>query len=728
MHDSTRRVPEALQLSEFLRIVKGRKLLVFGVVLTCVLAAVAVTSLMPRWYEAVATLRVEKPESDVALFRAKGPSPFDANFVASQVEILRESEKIHGVVADRLDLDRRIARMIGYPGSLPRTDTLRILRRDMLKVEVRPRTDSIDIRVSAKDGAEPSAPALAAEIANAIAREYEQDRLDFATSDQTAAIEKLREELVRQEGIVREQRDEVERLRRQYDISGVDLATRQTQSEVETLRQMERTLSALKVDAMARKTRFERIREIPLDERIRVINAELIPDRNIQDLLQAYLLAEQTVARLEQRLGGAHPDLVAARENHARLRSQLDALLSGYEKSLEIAWQEAQSRVDAMVEQLDIARSQQIESANSRFRPFEESMKRLEDSEYLLRSMRNSLRQREVDFKVPARASELLQAATPPVRPSRPNWPLNVALSLVLGGLLAVATAYLMEFVDTSFRSVEDIERKLGLPVLGVVGRNSELVGPANYNAPQAEPYRVIQTNIELARRQGDAQVLAVQSAGPGEGKSTTLHNLAAVMGIAGLRVLIVDSDLRRPSQHTLFRIPRGVGLTEVLQGTLPLDEALRPSGLPNVSLMCSGVHPSSALSLLHGPRLAEVVAELRKRFDKVLLDSPPAIGISDSAVLARQADAVIFVLEHRRNPQSMTQRACQVIQSVGGRLLGVVLNRVPSGGDADYNYYTSNYHYYRDIEAAEAPSADNPKPPTLPQGQPGGMRGRASL
>jgi hypothetical protein len=223
--------------------------------------------------------------------------------------------------------------MIGYPGSLPRTDTLRILRRDMLKVEVRPRTDSIDIRVSAKDGAEPSAPALAAEIANAIAREYEQDRLDFATSDQTAAIEKLREELVRQEGIVREQRGRG---------GAPATAVRHFRRRPGHPPDPERGGNAPPDGTHAQRAEgrrhgpqdpFERIREIPLDERIRVINAELIPDRNIQDLLQAYLLAEQTVARLEQRLGGAHPDLVAARENHARLRSQLDALLSGYEKS-----------------------------------------------------------------------------------------------------------------------------------------------------------------------------------------------------------------------------------------------------------------------------------------------------------------------------------------------------------------------------------------------------------
>lgn len=724
MNDSSRRAPEAIQLSEFLKIIRSRKLLVAGVVFACLLTAIAVTSVMPRWYEAVATLRVEKPEADVALFRAKGPMPFDANFIASQVEILRESEKIHGAVADKLDLDRKIARMIGYPGALPRVETLRRLRNEMLTVDVRPRTDSIDIRVMAMEGAEPSAPELAAAIANAIAGEYEADRIAFATSDQTAAIQKLEEELVRQESLVSALRDEVERLRAVYGISGVDLTTRQTQSEVETLRQMERTLSALKVDAMARRTRYERIREIPLEERFRVINAELVPDRNIQDLLQAYLVAEQDVVLLSQRLGEQHPDLIGARETRAHLRRQLDALLIGYEKSLEIAWQESQSRVDAMEEQLGISRKQQIESAGSRLRPFEDAMKRLEDSEYLLRSMRNSLREREVDFQVPARASELLQAANPPLRPSKPNWFLNVLLALVMGSLLGVGAAYLMEFFDTSLRTVDDIERKLSLSVLGVVGRTANLVEAENYNGFQAEPYRVIQTNIELARKQADASVIVFQSAGPGEGKSTTLHNLAAVVGIAGQRVLIIDSDLRRPSQHTMFGLPKDDGLTELLQGNLTFDAAVKKTNLPNVSFIPSGRNSSTALNLLHGKRLREILAEARGRFDKVFLDSPPAIGISDAAVLAREADAVVFVLQHRRNPQSMTQRARQVIENVGGRILGVVLNQVPADGGEDYNYYTSNYHYYRTSEPPRDPAGGK----TRTRNAPPALRGRSSL
>ncbi len=348
-----------------------------------------------------------------------------------------------------------------------------------------------------------------------------------------------------------------------------------------------------------------------------------------------------------------------------------------------------------MNNQLKLARVDQILDAQSKMRPFEEAVNRLRDEENLLQTFRLTLRQREIDFQAPKRTIEILNQAVPSLRPHKPNWLINLFLAIVGGIMLGVGAAFMVEFFDTSFRSIEDMERKLQLPILGVISRKLILLGQNNFSSFEAEPYRVIQTNMELAREGKKGGVLVVQSAGPGEGKSTTLYNLAVAMALTGQKVLVIDSDLRRPTQHHLFNTPKTPGLLDCLTGASQATEAVVATQYPNLKLLPSGQGKHISLGLLHGKQMASLLEEYSLHFDKILLDSPPVIGISDSSLLASLADGVIFIVQHRRNPQTMTLRAKQIIENVNGHILGVVLNQVPDSGDEDYNYYTSNYYYY---------------------------------
>jgi polysaccharide biosynthesis transport protein len=278
----------------------------------------------------------------------------------------------------------------------------------MLRVESQRSSSLIDINVYAQD------PVLAAEIANEVARVYSDDRISQATSQQTEGMAQLRKELADQEEAVRKQRDAVEKLRKDLNISGVDLNVKYSDMEIETLRQMQNSLIALRVDAIGRKTRWERFKSIPVEDRMGLVNSELIPDQNIQNLLQAYLIADQKVTQLKARLGEAHPDLVSAIENRAKIKEQLEALLRGYESGLENSYKEAEARVDELESQLAKAKVEQILSARDRMRPFEEAAQRLDDETRLYTTLRLTLRQREIDFQVPKRTIEILNTAEPP--------------------------------------------------------------------------------------------------------------------------------------------------------------------------------------------------------------------------------------------------------------------------------------------------------------------------
>jgi capsular exopolysaccharide synthesis family protein len=698
MASPTSFIQESATLNDFVGLLRLRKTLVLLVLGLVVATTAGVTALLPKWYLATAEIRVEKPESEMKLFQSQNNSYYDPYFIQDQFEIIQSKKIVYSVIKD-LDLDSVFGKQLNDGQPLPDDLTYNYILDKMLRVESRRATSLIEINVYARE------PKLAADIANDIARVYSDDRINLATSDQREGLAELQKELEKQEQVVVAQRDRVEKLRKQFEISGVDLNQRYSDMEIETLRQMQNSLIALRVDAIGRKTRWERFKSIPPAERRNLVNTELITDPNIQNLLQAYLVSEQNVVKLRARLGPAHPDLISAVDTSRKIQQQLDSQLQGYEESLEMAYKEADARVTELERQLGQAKVDQILSARERMRPFEEAANKLEDEQRLLTTLTLTLRQRQIDFKVPKKTIEKLNIAEAARFASKPNWALNLVFALVFGCILGVGSAVLVEYFDTSFRNVADVETKLNLPVLGVIPFTREPTQVHEPASPEGEPFRVLQTNLNLALRAGQPTALVIFSAGPGEGKSTTLRQLALSMVAAGERVLVVDSDVRRPTQHRLARLAREPGLTDVLLNKLPWTEAIRREGPGSPDLLPAGAAAGVTLSLLYANKLRELVAEFRTRYDKILFDSPPIIGVSDASVLASIVDGAVLLIQHRRNPASMVLRAQQIIDGLKAPIIGVILSQVPTGTGEDYGYYTSNYSYYSHDESGAAPA-----------------------
>jgi succinoglycan biosynthesis transport protein ExoP len=690
---------ESASLADFLQILRQRKALIALILALVVITAITVTAFLPRWYLSTTKVRVEKPEGEVKLFQAQTNNSYDPYFLQDQFKIM-QSEKILYPVIERLGLNAKLAPLLGATTALPSPITYRYVLDKMLRVESQRSSSLIEINVFSQE------PQLAADIANEIARTYSEDRIALATSDQREGLAHLRKEMVSQEQVVTRQRDAVEKLRKDLNISGVDLNARYSDLEIETLRQMQNTLIALSVDAIGRKTRWERFKSIPAEDRSTMVNSELIPDPNIQNLLQAYLVADQKVTQSKARLGEAHPDLISAVENRAKVKEQLDSQLKGYENALEIAYKEAEARVAELKGQLAQAKVDQILSARDRMRPFEESAQKLEEEQRLATTLRLTLRQREIDFQVPKKTIEILNQAEPARFPSKPNWMLNITFAFLFGGVFAVGVAVMLEYFDTSFRNVADVETRLRLAVLGVIPFSRDT---RNEDDPaELEPFRVLHTNLNLALKPGQPHSLVLFSAGPGEGKSTTLNRLARLMGSSGERVVLIDSDLRRPTQHRLMDRPKEPGLAELILAKKTLAEVTQKEVAQGLDFIPSGGLPGFTLGLIHGNRLRELIAELKQRYDKVVFDSPPIIGVSDASVLASAVDGAVLLIQHRRNPQSMVLRAQQIVESLKTPLLGVVLNQVPGNAGGDYGYYTSNYAYYSDGSGAKSKRSES--------------------
>jgi polysaccharide biosynthesis transport protein len=205
----------------------------------------------------------------------------------------------------------------------------------------------------------------------------------------------------------------------------------------------------------------------------------------------------------------------------------------------------------------------------------------------------------------------------------------------------------------------------------------------------------VLRTNILFSQKDPKRNTLTVVSGGPGEGKSTTLFNLATMFAQNGQRVLIVDSDLRRPSLHKILKVSNSIGLTNFLLKQNSLEEVIQTSPVPTLDFLPSGKLPSSSLGILSSAQMKELIRDLKRRYDWVFFDSPPMMGVSDASILASEVDMVLQVIQYRRYPQPMTIRAKQMIEKVGGNLLGIVLNNISMATDENYYYYSGYYYDY---------------------------------
>ena len=314
-----------------------------------------------------------------------------------------------------------------------------------------------------------------------------------------------------------------------------------------------------------------------------------------------------------------------------------------------------------------------------------------------------------MEMAMPRQAVSVKQVAEPPAFPARPRIALNLALGALFGLILGVGLAFFIEYLDTSVKTMEDVENLLGVPVLAIIPKNIKLLHEEPGDAPDAEAYRILRTNIEFNRKSPDANTISLVSGGPGEGKSTTIANLAFISAQGGYSTLIVDADLRRPVQHTFFRLDNKIGLTNYLTTDMPLEDVIVPTKVENLSLLPSGILPSDAVGILNSQRMSDLIAELKARYDIIFFDSPPMLGVSDASVLASEVDETIIVVQHRRFPRTMLTRVKQAILGVGGNVLGVVLNNV----DLRHDQNLLLLHELLRLLSTAWRSAEKRRPPT---------------
>lgn len=376
-------------------------------------------------------------------------------------------------------------------------------------------------------------------------------------------------------------------------------------------------------------------------------------------------------------------------ERYTQLRQELQAEIAATEQDTAAAQQVLQRLGDG---ETDRAERVRLQSLLDRYQATYSS---------LLRST-EELRLSEVE----STDNILLTApALTPQNPVRPRVLFNTLLAAIVGAMLAVGAAFLIEYLDDTIKTPDDILAWTGLPTLGAVVMAEDVTAThypttlTNPRSPAAEAYRGLRTNLQFSSVDKPLHTLLVTSAVPNEGKSTTAVNLAVVAAQMGQRVVLVDADLRRARLHRTFQLPNSVGVTTALlqQGDGWRDD-LRTTSLPGLQLLSSGPIPPNPAELLGSARMGDLLAQLAQAADLVIIDSPPLLAVSDALLLAQQVDGILLVASAGETRLGMLVQAVQRLETVGLRPLGVVLNKLTQRTSSYYyTYYYDYAHRYED-------------------------------
>ncbi len=288
------------------------------------------------------------------------------------------------------------------------------------------------------------------------------------------------------------------------------------------------------------------------------------------------------------------------------------------------------------------------------------------------------------------------------VTPANPISPKPMQTALLAGGIGLLVTAgfgFLVEFLDDTIKTPDEVKEILELPVIGLIGelrKKSKDEKLGNYVAfhprsPVSEAFRALRTNLEYSSVDEPLRSILVTSAGESEGKTTVATNLAIVLAQSGKRVLLMDSDMRRPNVHAQFSIHNRVGLSDLVRGRLTLEDVVRV--LPevnNLDIITSGGLPPNPAELLGSERMRNIIEEMKSIYDVIILDSPPML-VSDAQILSTRTDGVIFVIVPGNTHSVAAKRPLEELQRINANLLGVVMNRIPRNRD----YYYGGYNYY---------------------------------
>jgi|HubBroStandDraft_6_1064221.scaffolds.fasta_scaffold00402_5 succinoglycan biosynthesis transport protein ExoP len=729
-------------LREYMRVLIKRKWMVIAVI-SGIFMAVAVASLRQTpIYEAVGQIVVNKADSNVITFKDSMPvmDYYDQSDLDTEVRIL-QSDLMALQVIRQLNLDKRPefgghsdqkqANLVADPlqTDSSRTSALLGAFRGNLHVTLIPNTRIIEIHYNSTD------PQLAASTVNTLAATYVEQNFKTKFESTMQASDWLSKQLVDLQMKVETSQEKLVRYQKDHEILGIDDKQNIT---TEKLDEVNKEMTLAESDRMQKEAVYRQTQSNDPD----AIAAAIVSDTTgngspAGSLIMDKLRGQQgdlklQIADLSTQFGPSYPKIAQLNNQLKEVDRQLQSETNKAVDHLKGQYQAALQRENMLRESFE-KQKQEANKLNESAIEYSILKRDLDSNRTLYEGLLEKLKEAGVTAGLRSNNFRIINAARVPMSPSEPNIPRNLAFALVLGVISGVGLAFVLENMDNTVRTPEQATALSALPSLGMIPLGSksanhgaagkrlaltaskEAVETVTQIRPQsqmAESYRALRTSLLLSNLGAPPKVIMVTSARPQEGKTTTSINTAIVLAQKGVRVLLMDADLRRPSVHkTLGMGPRS-GLSNVLTGSATLQQTITISPiLPNLFIMPAGTPPPNPAELLASANMRELITELRGMYDHIVIDTPPTLSVTDAVVLSPTADATILVIRSGQTTKQALRRARDILMQVNAHVAGVLLNAVDLTSP-DYYYYYEYQGKYGQYYQEDPPGAGNDAEP----------------
>jgi exopolysaccharide transport family protein len=731
-------------LREYMRVLIKRKWMVIsviaGIFLTVAIASLRQTPI----YEAVGRIAVNKADPNLITFKDSGPMVdyYDQSDLDTEVRIL-QSDLMALQVIRQLNLDKRpefgghadakTSNLVADPlqADSNRTSSLLSAFRGNLHVTLIPNTRIIEIHYNSTD------PQLAAGAVNTLASTYVEQNFKTKFESTMQASDWLSKQLVDLQMKVETSQEKLVRYQKEHEILGTD---EKTNIITEKLDELNKEMTAAESDRMEKEAVYRQTQSNDPDAIAAAIiadssgNASAATSGLLDKLREQQANLRIQVADLSTQFGPQYPKV-------AQLNSQLKEIDHQLQSETNKAVDHLKGQYLAALQRENMLRAsfekqkQEANKLNESAIEYSILKRDLDSNRTLYEGLLEKLKEAGVTAGLRSNNFRIIDAARVPTSPSEPNIPRNLTFALMLGVISGVGLAFILENMDNTVRTPEQATALSGLPALGMIPLGSKSVshGPTGKRLvltpisskeavetvtqvrPQsqmAESYRALRTSLLLSNLGAPPKVIMVTSARPQEGKTTTSINTAIVLAQKGVRVLLIDADLRRPSVHkTLGMGPRS-GLSNVLTGSATAQQAITTSPvLPNLFILPAGTPPPNPAELLASSNMRDLIAELRAEFDHIVIDTPPTLSVTDAVVLSPRADATILVIRSGQTTKQALRRARDILTQVNAHVAGVLLNAVDLTSP-DYYYYYEYQGKYGQYYQEDSPGAGDDAEP----------------
>ena len=713
---------DEIDLKELFSVVMRRKGTILLISLLTFVAALVVTLMMKPIYRASTTLQINPEETKVLKYdvEAEGGASNARDFYSTQFEILKSralarrtmeamgleevlrgdrlakpffTETLDGIkslfsAGDENSIEGEASEEVvttSNVGKAPLENKL------IASLSVSPVKNSQIVKLS-YDSTDPQ---LAANVVNSIAENYIELNLDRRVDAASFAKNFLNEQLVDVKSRLQESQVNLNNYAKEKGLFKTtdEKSPSLTEQKINQLTQAIGDAESKRIEAQAKYEQGQSIRDS-----VKVLDSQVV-----QSLKSNLINLETKYQEQLQIYKPSYPLMIQMRQQIKKVSSEVaaetDLINQALGQALQTDYLAARDTEARLREELELQK-QYLTEVRDKGIEYESLLREVQTNRSSYEGLLTRLKEVSVAGGVESNNISVLDIALVPFSKHKPNTKLNLALGLVLGVFLGTVVAFLLEFLDDRIKTTDELDRLLGLPLLGmtpsVKGDDPAVHALMTMEQPSsamAESFRSLRTNLLFASRKGIPKVLTLTSAMPSEGKSSSCMNLAAAFAQSNSRVLIIDADLRKPTAHKRLKLDNTKGLSNYLTYQSDAEEVIQETLIPGVSAITAGPLSPNPSELLSSERLMELFKLAPDTYDIIIIDAPPVMGLADALVLANRASSTIMVTAFAQSKKRQIQDAHRRLKQAHANIIGVLFTKVKTGGS--YGGYNYNYEYY---------------------------------